>query len=202
MDNPARTAEYLARQAARRAALRAQLSSIIVDNKRVTWELGCGHGHFLTSYAKAHPDLTCLGIDIIAERIERAEKKRKRADLANLHFILAEARLFLGELPANTHLGDVFILFPDPWPKARHHKHRIIQEDFLTELGQKASADTRLCFRTDYKPYFDEAAARIGSHPAWTVSDEAWPFEFETVFQSRAPAHYSLIARRRTPSIS
>jgi tRNA (guanine-N7-)-methyltransferase len=117
--------------------------------------------------------------------------------LENLHFIRAEARLFLEMLPPDAALSDVFILFPDPWPKLRHRKHRIVQPEVLGAIAAHAAPGCRLFFRTDFAPYFEEAAATISSHAQWRVVDEHWPFEFETVFQSRAPAFHSLVAQHR-----
>jgi tRNA (guanine-N7-)-methyltransferase len=159
------------------------------------WELGCGHGHFLTAYAQAHPHLRCIGIDIASERIERALRKRDRARLANLFFVQADARLFLETLPAGAAFSELFILFPDPWPKLRHHKHRILQADFLTLAAGRAMGNARICFRSDSSAYAAQAARILKSHPDWRIANEEWPFEFCTVFQSRAPGYESLIAR-------
>jgi tRNA (guanine-N7-)-methyltransferase len=186
------------RMARRRGALRIQLEQIFSGPGRFTWELGCGHGHFLTAYAAAHPAELCVGIDIMSDRIARAERKRERSRLGNLFFLRADARLFLEALPPGVLFSELFILFPDPWPKARHHKHRIIQPDFLSEAARHSTPDSRLCFRTDYKPYFEDARLIFEQHPDWQLAVESWPFEYDTVFQARAIEHQSLIARRAT----
>jgi tRNA (guanine-N7-)-methyltransferase len=203
VDNPERIAQYRALMTERRAELRATLDRIAPPGSRVTWEVGCGHGHFLTAYAQAHPESLCVGIDIVPERIERAIRKRDRAGLVNLHFVLAEAHLFLEQLSDAVTFAEVFVLFPDPWPKARHHKHRLMQSRFLSAVAGRAGVGTRLCFRTDFAPYYSEAAGTVRDHPEWLITTEDWPFEFETVFQSRAASHQSLVARRRpAPAIS
>ena len=196
MDNPARTAAHFARVEAQRHELQGQLASLLSHGSFV-WEIGCGHGHFLTAYASAHPDRLCVGIDLSGERIGRAQRKRTRARLANLHFLQTEARLFLEALPSTAKCCAIFVLFPDPWPKLRHHKHRILQSSFLTAAAACAAPECRVYFRTDYEPYFVATRETIDAHPCWTLADEPWPFEFETVFQSRAARHHSLIARRR-----
>jgi tRNA (guanine-N7-)-methyltransferase len=168
----------------------------------VVWEVGCGHGHFLTAYAQTHPQQLCLGIDIVGERIERANRKRDRAGLTNLHFIRAEARLFLEILPPAVAISSIFILFPDPWPKLRHRKHRIMQPEFLQQLARRAGQGTRLYFRTDFQPYYDDARRALELHSGWALIDEAWPFEQETVFQSRAERYSSLVAAARSSSLS
>jgi tRNA (guanine-N7-)-methyltransferase len=203
MDNPARTAAYLADCAQRRAELRVWLAEALRGVERLTLELGCGHGHFLNAYAAAQPRTVCLGVDLLADRIQRAEKKRDRARLANLHFVQAEAADVLAELPSSIRLAEVFILFPDPWPKRRHHKNRLIQPALLSTLAAGAAVGARLCFRTDFAPYFAEARAKVAAHPAWRVAPETpWPFELETVFQSRAESFQSLVAVRTEAPIT
>jgi tRNA (guanine-N7-)-methyltransferase len=197
VENPARTAEHLARLARRRADLRETLAGILAGEPKFVWEVGCGHGHFLAAYAQAHPGELFLGVDVIRERIVRANRKRDRAGLVNLHFILAEAQMFLEVLPTSVGISAVFVLFPDPWPKQRHHKHRLMQPGFLDAVAGRAGQGTRLYFRTDHEPYFLEVEEIIRSHAAWQRVHEDWPFEAGTVFQERAPSHRSLVAVRR-----
>lgn len=192
-----RTDEYRLRMARRRLELGQELGALLGSARSFTWEIGCGHGHYLTAYAQAHPDQLCIGIDIMGERIERALRKRDRARLPNLHFIHAEARLFLEVVPAGVAFDRLFILFPDPWPKLRHHKHRLVKSEFLGHAAQRATPDARLHFRTDYAPYFEEARSYITGHVAWEEAPDSWPFESSTVFQERAKRHHSLSARRR-----
>jgi tRNA (guanine-N7-)-methyltransferase len=193
-----RNTDYFLRQDMRLAGLRAWLLETLRGRERLTLEIGCGHGHFLNGYAAAHPQTFALGLDLLAERVARASKKRDRARLPNLAFVQAEARELLGVLPPEVALADIFILFPDPWPKRRHHKNRLMGSELLSALAARASEEARLFFRTDYAPYFAEARAVVAGHRAWQlVEDEAWPFEVVTVFQQRATGFQSLIAKRR-----
>lgn len=180
--------------ASRLAALRAEFAMLWQTwPTEITLEIGCGHGHFLNAYAQAHPDEHCLGLDLLADRIARAQKKARRAGLTNLAFFHAEARLLLEALPAPVRLGRIFILFPDPWPKLRHHKHRILQADFLSALADRSTPETRVYFRTDYRPYFEAARETAERHERWRLVAEPWPFEHSTVFQERADQHHSLV---------
>ena len=192
-----RESEFQFVLAGRRRELAALFAQIFARRNTFTWEVGAGHGHFLTAYAAAHPEELCIGIDIVGERIERALRKRDRAKLDNLEFIQAEARLFLEVLPPSIQIGRTFVLFPDPWPKVRQRKHRIMQTEFLRNLAAQSRDDARIHFRTDFFPYFDSVCATVARDPLWMEADEAWPFEFTTVFQSRAVAHRSLTLRRR-----
>jgi tRNA (guanine-N7-)-methyltransferase len=183
---------------ARRATLRAELARIIPEGARFVWEIGCGHGHFLAAYAAAHRDRLCVGVDQDIDRIRRATRKQVRARLASLHFVRAEARMFLEMLPPGASLAAIYVLFPDPWPKRRHHKNRLLQPDFLRALAVRAGEGTPLFFRTDHEPYFREVEADLRADPLWQPEPgTGWPFEEATVFQNRATAHLSLVARRR-----
>ncbi|MDR0353526.1 MAG: SAM-dependent methyltransferase [Opitutaceae bacterium] len=215
VENPARTADFFARRDARLAALRETLAALLRGQPRITLEIGCGHGHFLTAYAAAHsvplsafhqlsadgqPPQTpfCVGIDLIGERIARARRKAVRARLeSRLAFLQAEAGEFLASLPDGTGFADIFILFPDPWPKRRHHKNRLIQPQILSALAARSGPGTRLCFRTDYAPYFEDAWETMAAHADWKIDSALpWPFEQDTVFQNRAKMYQSFIARR------
>jgi len=199
VDHPARTAEFITHRDARRAKLQHELGELLAAHPRITLEIGAGHGHFLTDYAAAHPTEFCIGCDLLRDRVERALRKRNRAKLTNLVFLRAEASEVIAALPPHTVLQRIFVLFPDPWPKRRHHKHRLMQTEFLHPLAAKAAPGADLCFRTDDAAYFASAQADVLAHPAWEISASTpWPFERETVFQSRAPAYQSLVALRRT----
>lgn len=189
---------HLSLVARRRADLRAALARVVPCGAAFVGEIGCGHGHFLAAYAAAHPQELCIGFDLRAERITRAERKRARAALANLHFFQADAGDFLEALPDGAMFSAIFVLFPDPWPKRRHHKNRLIQPSFLAALAERTGQGARLYFRTDDRDYFSQAVCVIGDHPAWHLDPEPiWAFETVTVFQSRASSHQSLVAVRR-----
>lgn len=197
MEKPSRTAVYQTLQESRRTELRRVFAEIFTEPKAFVLEVGSGHGHFLTAYAAAHPEKCCIGVDLAGDRVERAVRKRDRAALKNLFFVQADVRLFLATLPPAARLAEIFVLFPDPWPKLRHRKHRIIQPGFLSAVAALATAECHFAFRTDYEPYYREARAIIEAHHAWQLVTAPWPFEFETVFQSRAPSHFSLMALPR-----
>src|SRR5580704_12280201 len=90
---------HAALQAERRQALAETCAELLKGRAEFVWEIGCGHGHFLTAYARAHAHRLCIGVDLTQDRIARAGRKRDRAGLANLHFLQAEARDFLAALP-------------------------------------------------------------------------------------------------------
>jgi tRNA (guanine-N7-)-methyltransferase len=195
---PSRSTEHASRLFSRREALREALLRVVGPAARFVWEVGSGHGHFLAAYAAAHPETRCIGVDIASDRIARAERKRARARLANLEFVRAEAGDFLAVMPEGARFVAIYILFPDPWPKRRHHKNRLVTAAFLSAVAAVSTKGTPLFFRTDHEPYFLETAATVRAHPDWVEGGPAtWPFEETTVFQRRADRHFSLVALRR-----
>src|SRR5690625_519849 len=184
----------------RKKRLKEELSDLASLNRPITLEIGSGHGHFLAAYAAAHPDQCCIGVDRIADRIRRAIRKGERHELRNLRFIRADAMEFLETLPPEICFQRIFVLFPDPWPKKRHHKNRLLSDLFLKELADRSPPSAHLYFRTDYLPYFQEVAERLENQGRWkTLSGAEWPFEYRTVFQERAESFYSLVAEVLPP---
>ncbi len=189
--------EFLARVAERRVDLRRELAALLPEPRALVWEIGCGHGHFLVRYAQEFPEKFCLGIDIILDRLLRSGRKRDRARLGNCHFLRAEARECFNEFPAGVTFAEVWVLFPDPWPKARHHKNRLLQADFFAAIASRAEPGARFYFRTDHEEYFRAVEAVVAGLQTWRRDPSApWPLEQETVFQARAPRHFSLVAVR------
>jgi tRNA (guanine-N7-)-methyltransferase len=160
-----------------------------------TLDLGCGHGHFLTAFAARHPSAWCLGVDFSRDRIRRAERKLGRARLRNLFFLHAEAGEFLDALPEGFHFRQVFVLFPDPWPKRRHRKHRLVSREFLDRVGGVGAPGCGLYFRSDALDYVEEVRVAVARHQRWRLVPGAdLPFETETVFQAKAAQYQSLLA--------
>ena len=190
--------EFVELMAQRRADLRAKLTPIFPAPRGIVWEIGCGHGHFLERYAAEFPQRLCVGVDLASERITRALRKSERGMLLNCHFIRAEAVEFLRALPEGVTLDEIWVLFPDPWPKKRHHKNRILQPAFFEALAAYAPTEARLYFRTDSTDYFKAVQGFLPALKTWKTTEigEPWPLEHETVFQARAESYQSLILVR------
>lgn len=189
-------ATHAAQVATRRQELKPVVDQILAQAQPFVFEVGCGNGHFLTAYAQAHPDQLCVGVDLSKDRIERSEKKRRRLGQGNIFFIRAEAADFLAVLPLAARFSAIYMLFSDPWPKRRHHKHRLLQERFLVAVAQHCDEGVPFYFRTDHSDYFAAAAKEFTPGSGWKIADRPWGFEQVTLFQVRAPAYHSLVAVR------
>ena len=185
-----------ARDAERRKSLGAEFTEVYPEPIDIVFEIGCGHGHFLAAYAAANPKTHCLGVDLVSKRIERAERKQRRFALHNLAFFKADAVETLAILPKHVRLEGIFVLFPDPWPKKRHHRRRILQPSLLDALAVRAKPGAWLALRTDDALYFDWASKQIENHHHWHIAPEfAWPFEHSTYFQEIKGPHQSLMCK-------
>jgi len=186
------------KEEARRLALAESSRMLFSDNQAQVLEIGCGHGHFLSDFAGAHPEESCIGIDLLNRRVTKAGNKKDKRDLSKLTFLKAEASEFLETLPENVRFSLIFILFPDPWPKKRHFRRRFIQAHSLDLLAKHSREGSRLCFRTDHQGYFDWTKEHIQAHALWKIETDApWPFEAGSYFQSLMTDYLSFVAVRQ-----
>lgn len=177
--------------------LTAWCGNTLCDAEARVLEIGCGHGHFLTAYAEAHPSPTCVGIDLVTKRIEKGRAKAEKRGLTRLHFLKAEVGEFLEALPPGLLFDRVFMLFPDPWPKKRHHKNRMIQSAFLRRLAEVTTPQAQFYFRTDHAGLFEWAVEHLNESVDWEIAPEApWPLEERSYFQDLMDSWQSLAARR------
>lgn len=155
-------------------------------------EIGCGHGHFLSAYAQNYPDKLCIGVDIINKRLERCNRKKNLASIENLFFFKSEATEFIEIFTKQHTINEIFILFPDPWPKNKHRKNRLLQVSFLNDLFQKAVSVIYL--RSDSYDYISWVKLQINKvNEQWHCTEiDNLPFEHETFFQQIHPQFYTL----------
>lgn len=130
------------------------------DAREVWLEIGFGGGEHMAGQAARDPDLLIIGVEPFLNGVASALRHVEEGGLENVRIHQGDAREVAARLP-NACLDRVFILFPDPWPKARHHKRRIIQEDFLAELARALKPGGALRFATDWADYADWTRERV-----------------------------------------
>src|SRR5438094_4030404 len=127
----------------------------------VELEIGTGKGTFLLDQAKANPHINYLGIEWARWYWRYASDRLRRHNCLNARTVRAEASFFLQEFIPPESISVLHIYFPDPWPKKRHHKRRLIQPPFL-ELVQRILTPTgRLQIVTDHQEYFEQIEAVV-----------------------------------------
>jgi tRNA (guanine-N7-)-methyltransferase len=119
-------------------------------------ELGAGDGSFLAKYAQANPHVNFIGVERLLGRLRKIEKKGLRAGLTNLHLLRIEASYFLEFLLPEKSVGALHVYFPDPWPKRKHRKNRLINERFTERAGRVLTPGGMVYLRTDDADYFSQ----------------------------------------------
>ena len=170
-------------------------------------EIGFGGGEHLAAQTAAHPEIGFVGSEVFESGVARLVGEVKRRDLGNIRIFADDARLLLDALPPAS-LGRVFILFPDPWPKRRHHKRRLIAPATLDRLAFVMQPGAELRLTTDDRDYLAWMLEHLTAHPdfAWLARRPAdwrerpsdWPptrYEEKARAAGRTPAFLRFVRR-------
>jgi len=135
---------------------RMDLSALFAESRPLEVELGCGDGSFLVDYAKQHPEHNFIGVERLLGRIRKIDRKGQRAGLANLRGIRIESAYFLEYLLPPQSAFALHIYFPDPWPKRKHRKNRLVNERFPKIACQALAPNGSVYLRTDDSDYLSQ----------------------------------------------
>ncbi|MBI1244684.1 MAG: tRNA (guanosine(46)-N7)-methyltransferase TrmB [Alphaproteobacteria bacterium] len=160
---------------------------------RALWfEVGFGGGEHLAHQAANNPDVALIGAEPFLNGVVSALQHIESRGLANVRLYQGDARDLLPSL-ADGALEKLFVLHPDPWPKLRHHKRRLIQQPFLDEAARLLGPGGELRLATDDEPYLVWMLERVPRHPAfeWTArTADDWrlypPDAIETRYAAKA----------------
>jgi tRNA (guanine-N7-)-methyltransferase len=131
----------------------------------VTLEIGFGNGDNLAAQAAMHPERNYLGIEVHRPGVGRLLLGVEEQQLTNVRIICHDAVEVLAHQVAPQTLDEVLILFPDPWPKKRHHKRRLVQAPFAKLVADRLRVGGVLRFATDWQPYADAALEVLSANP-------------------------------------
>jgi len=175
-------------------------------------DLGCGNGSFLCELAQRHPDRNFLGTEKLVGRV--AKTCRKAASLENVRVLNVESSYAVRYLLPETSVETFYLLFPDPWPKRRHHRRRIVTTDFLDSIHRALAAGGVLRIATDQLDYFEKIRCVSQNHSGFAMVDpNASPVEdspwraltdlplskFEKKFSALRAPIYRLALRKISP---
>ncbi len=164
------------------------------NSKPVTLDIGCGGGEFLLELSRLLPDFNHIGVEIKAGRFKKAVKAAQKSGAENVRFIHLDGFLAAGLFAPDT-FERVYINFPDPWPKDRHRKHRIVSPDFVSVLGSAIRAGGRLEVASDHDEYITSVAEILdrseefencsGPAPLASYPGDRPPTGFEKIFREQ-----------------
>lgn len=159
-------------------------------------EVGCGKGQFLTRRAKENPDCDFLGIERMLERVRLFDGKCRRGCIDNAMVLRLEALYTFHYLLPAHHARRVYVFFPDPWPKKKHHSHRLFGPLFLNALWKRLEIGGKIEFATDHREYFETVCecfagdSRFKRQEPMPRPKEVWT-EFETMFRNQGLPIYN-----------
>ena len=160
-------------------------------------ELGCGDGSFTLQYALANPGRNIVALERLLGRITKLDRKGHRAGLKNLRLVRAEAAYVLEYLLPPGLLDAIHVYFPDPWPKKRHHKNRLISEPFPPLAKRLVREGGIVYLRTDNIEYFEQMLEVFGDANGFKAVEtpeslKAIVTNFEQEFNSQGiPTNYA-----------
>ena len=158
-----------------------------LKNKNVVLDIGFGNGEYTAAYANAFQEKHIIATEVYLSGIGSLIGLINKYKISNISIFDEDVRLLMDEMPKEF-LDSVNILFPDPWQKAKHHKRRLIGEDFLYQLHPLLKPNAKIFVRTDWQDYAEQISelAEVMSSHFRLERTQNIEFEFETRFHQRA----------------
>jgi tRNA (guanine-N7-)-methyltransferase len=168
---------------------------------RLQVDLGCGEGSFLCEFARRQPEKNFLGIDKLAGRVQKA--RRKAAGLQNVRFLNVESFYAVRYLLPERSVEAFYLLFPDPWPKRRHHRRRIVTPEFLSSIAVALEGNGTIYIATDHLDYFQEIERIARAAPSFAAllpgAANLPVTKFEKQFRAQGSPIHWLTLRKVSP---
>jgi tRNA (guanine-N7-)-methyltransferase len=146
---------------------------IFGNDQPVELELGAGDGGFILAYADRHRQRNFVATERLKGRVGKIAKRAAQRGLANLRALRLQSEYVVARMCPPASVSVIHIMFPDPWPKRRHFKHRLIQPEFIAALWRALADGGAVRFTTDHAEYF-QWASRIWSTSAGWKNLGAW----------------------------
>jgi tRNA (guanine-N7-)-methyltransferase len=150
------------------------IAALKPDAARLWVEIGFGGGEHMAAQAARNPDALVLGAEPFVNGVASALRHLEEGGLDNVRVWQGDAREMLARI-ADATVERVFIMFPDPWPKARHNKRRLVQAPFVAELARVIAPGGSLRFATDWADYAEQTAALMAETPLFETADDRDP---------------------------
>ena len=162
-------------------------------------DLGCGDGSFLRALAASRPRTNFLGIERLLHRVRSSDRKARELD--NVRIIRSETMFVLRHLLPPESVEAFYLLFPDPWPKRRHHRRRLITSGFLETISSRLTTNGSLFIATDHDDYFAAIRRALSNATGFAIADSDWNLPV-TTFEKKFIAAGTFIHRLELRKIS
>ena len=171
---------------------RLKTNEIFENDRPFEVDLGCGDGGFLFQMAAHYPERQFLAIERLLGRVRKVcQKCDKTHKLTNTKVLRIESRYAIEYLLPLGSVSRLHLLCPDPWPKAKHHRRRLVQQEFLDALHLILQKDGEFLFKTDHDEYFEWVLDEVARHPGferldWQDEDFFYPkTDFQLLWESQ-----------------
>jgi len=159
-------------------------------------EIGSGKGEFISAYSLMHPDCNLLGIETADKRINNILKKLNPDKHNNVRLLRLHVDATICKHFAPESIAGVFIQHPDPWPKRKHHRRRLFQEDFLDALAQILQPEAQVQISTDHAEYAAWILEEFLANPCYiSVYDD--PLRMQSTFEDHITTWFESEQRRQ-----
>ena len=158
----------------------------VVAQENVIIEIGSGNGETAVNFAFKNPNIFYIACEVFAEGLLQTAGKVFEKDLTNVRFFKQDARLLLQALPEGA-IDQLFLFFPDPWPKKRHHKRRILNDEFLALVSSKLKPNGKLLVATDHALYKEHIVELGAKQSLFSFAETPFPeWWVTTKYQGKA----------------
>jgi tRNA (guanine-N7-)-methyltransferase len=140
---------------------RLEESEIRIGGRPFEVDLGCGDGSFLIDLARQHPERDFIGVERLMGRCKKVAKRIKRAELENARILRLDSKYVVEWLLPPASVSRIHLLCPDPWPKFKHRRRRLVQVPFLGAVKDALEPGGEFLFMTDHEEYFEYAVEQI-----------------------------------------
>lgn len=178
------------------------VSEIIKGDRPLEVDLGCGDGSFLLDMAAEYPDRDFLGVERLLGRVRKVCKKITRRRLENARVLRLDSRYTVEWLLPEATISRLHLLCPDPWPKVRHHRRRVVQHHFLEAVRRALVPGGEFLFMTDHPEYFEWASEKVAEHAKfeileWTEDSFFYPkTDFQVQWEAEGKPMFRLRCRK------
>jgi tRNA (guanine-N7-)-methyltransferase len=157
----------------------------IASARPLVLEIGSGMGETTAAIAKAHPEIDFVAVEVHGPGVGSLLNRIEKEGIANLRVVRHDAVEVLERMVADGALAGVHLFFPDPWPKKRHHKRRLVQADFVVLLGRKLAPGGVVHLATDWPEYADQMAAAFSGNSLFQAAARGLVERSSTKFEQR-----------------